>query len=773
MELIDGSPVTPVDAPRKLLDLAVQMADGLSAAHAAGIVHRDLKPDNILVTREGRVKILDFGLATERAAHAGPDDGTRMATGTQPGTILGTVAYMSPEQARGETPLTAQSDQFSLGLVLYELAAGRRAFHRGSTAETMTAIIREDPDPLPASTPAPLRWVIERLLAKDPAGRYDSTRDLYRELRLIRERLSEASGSATAVVEPTRARRRGGRGMELAAGVLAGVMLGSALAWLALGRTPAAADLSALRFTAIATEPVEETAPSWAPDGKSIAYVALAGGEPQIFTRAVGGGDAAQITRGTPGATNPSWSPDGSAIYFNSDGGLWVVGSAGGIPDRIFEHAGGYAVHPDGETIAFQRGGAIWTAARGEEPREIPYSNEIPPPLTLAGFSPDGSRLAAMSGDGIWILGYPADASPQHHSIASIQDASWMSDSRRLVLTRILGPEAHTLSMLDIVTGDHRVFYTSPHAMTSGAVSRDGTRVAYVAGRIQWNIMEVSATDARTRALNSSADISMYPAWAPGGTRYLFAMYRGGRWSVHDASLTDGISRRLMDLETGVAFVRLAPDGSQLTFGTGEPGSGEQVMLANLSGRMSPLDPEAPGPTSDAIWSPDGRHVMYVRRVPPDRVEVVRIRPGSTSAPEVLATYPLSDDARLRVPVDWSPDGHHVLTRSGQGRFYLSTADFATERPLPSGRLCGAAGFSKDGRTVLGGCRNRSLAGAPWQLWSVDVATGAERLVGNIQLPAAAAGLRGFSMHPDGTRFLTSVAIFAYDIWMLEGFAAQ
>src|SRR5262245_37930873 len=195
MELVDGRPVASVETPRKLLDLAVQMADGLSAAHAAGIVHRDLKPDNVLVTREGRVKILDFGLATETRL-MGQEDATRSAPGTAPGTILGTVCYMSPEQARGERALGPQSDQFSLGLVLYELAAGRPAFRRQSAAETMTAIIREDPEPLPASIPPPLRWVIDRLLAKDPVDRYDSTRDLYRELRQIRDRLSDATNAS-------------------------------------------------------------------------------------------------------------------------------------------------------------------------------------------------------------------------------------------------------------------------------------------------------------------------------------------------------------------------------------------------------------------------------------------------------------------------------------------------------------------------------------------------------------------------------------------------
>src|ERR1017187_2552870 len=123
MEYVDGSPVTPPDSPRKLLDIAVQMSDGLAAAHAAGVVHRDLKPDNILITREGKIKILDFGLSKAGQSKLGPDDATLAVPGnlTDPGTTLGTIAYMSPEQARGEANLTPQSDQFSLGLVLYGL----------------------------------------------------------------------------------------------------------------------------------------------------------------------------------------------------------------------------------------------------------------------------------------------------------------------------------------------------------------------------------------------------------------------------------------------------------------------------------------------------------------------------------------------------------------------------------------------------------------------------------------------------------------------------
>jgi len=201
MELVEGELLRDMLSRgaiplQRAIPIAAQAADGLAKAHEAGVIHRDLKPENLMVSRDGFAKILDFGLAKLIAPNTDQqlDDGTLGASETFPGTVLGTVEYMSPEQASG-LPLDFRSDQFSFGSVLYEMVTGKRSFQRRSMAETLAAILRDDPEPvasLNTQAPAPLCWLIERCLAKNPKERYASTRDLARELATIRERLSEA-----------------------------------------------------------------------------------------------------------------------------------------------------------------------------------------------------------------------------------------------------------------------------------------------------------------------------------------------------------------------------------------------------------------------------------------------------------------------------------------------------------------------------------------------------------------------------------------------------
>ena len=404
MELVEGKTLRELVASgepvpmKKLLDVAVQTAEGLAKAHSAGIVHRDLKPENLMVSRDGFVKILDFGLA--KLVEPVTEDASVLPTAapspTQPGTVLGTAGYMSPEQASGQS-VDFRSDQFSLGTILYEMASGKRAFQRKTGAETLVAIIREEPEPLSQlapKAPAPVRWIVERCLAKDPEERYASTKDLARDLKSLRDHLSETSLSGgLEAAEAPRVRRRG----WLIPALLA-LLVGTGLGFLA--RTVLAGKPSApIQFRRLTYQRGRTVSARFAPDGQTIVYSAAWGGRPvELFStradipesRSLGMPDAAVLSVSSTGELAVSLNRRGIMGY-ETTGVLARVPLAGGAPREILESVQDADWSPDGQALAVCR--VVGSRSRLEYPiGKVLY--ETPGWVNGVRISPDGTLLA-------------------------------------------------------------------------------------------------------------------------------------------------------------------------------------------------------------------------------------------------------------------------------------------------------------------------------------------------------------------------------------------
>jgi eukaryotic-like serine/threonine-protein kinase len=372
---------------RKALELAVAIAHGLAAAHDKGIVHRDLKPENLFITRDGRPKILDFGLARVRPLAGSPQDATgSLVAGTEPGTIMGTVGYMSPEQVRGQEA-DQRSDIFSLGAVLYEMLAGRRAYHADTTAETMTAILKQDPAELPASVPGALDRVVRRCLEKRPEERFQSARDLAFALEAM-------SGVGTASAPRVEAPRpRGARWLVplLAALVLAGSHAGL-FVW---GRRTATTAAPRFRQLTFRRGPIDSA--RFAPDGQTVVFSANWEGRGfDLMTARVGSPEWRSL--GLP-AGNVAAISSGAEIALligtERRARLARVPLAGGAPREVAEDVTDADWAPDGEHLAICR------ARGGLDILEYPIGHKLPRAMCASPASPPretASRLWPVGG---------------------------------------------------------------------------------------------------------------------------------------------------------------------------------------------------------------------------------------------------------------------------------------------------------------------------------------------------------------------------------------
>ena len=613
---------------RKAVEFALQTARGLAAAHQRGIVHRDLKPENLFLTRDGVVKILDFGLAKLIVSEASSSETSMATVGfTEVGVVLGTAGYMSPEQVRGQL-VGHRSDIFSLGAILYEMLSGKRAFEGKTAADTMSAILKEEPAELSTSgrslAPA-LGRVVDRCLEKDPAERFQSARDLAFNLELLGR---EETGSGAAVTLPA------SKGRRWLIAILGGLALFGAagLGFLARGLKPRAENSSPAEVRRLTDFVGMEEFPAVSPDGKSVAFTAEVSGRRQIWVRLLAGGSPLQVTRDDADHQYPRWSPDSSSlIYFSpsqepdGEGKIWQISALGGTARPLVSSLAGADLSHDGKHIAY------FHSNRGD--------------IELAVADPDGSNPRRLT-----IL-------PTEYNYS---DLRWSPDDRKLGFQRGR-------------TFDYDVFYVPAEGGSLQAITQDGNPLEGFAWLPDGSGVVYSSSRGDTVLYLRTMNL-----WSvqTGGKNLRQLTFGGTSYISPDLDRNGNIvaTRRQIQFDIWRFPVDGSPEqnvrrGAQITHQTGTvqtpsagPGDRELVYLSDSGGhgnlwilnletqqnRQVTFEHDPQLAIGVPVWSPDGKHIAYVKRgLSAWNVDLWLMNPDGSDAHKV------SDGAGWAC---WSPD---------------------------------------------------------------------------------------------------------------------
>jgi Tol biopolymer transport system component len=720
MELLEGETLRERLAegplpPRKAAIIGGQIARGLGAAHEKGVVHRDLKPENVFITREGRTKILDFGLAivVERAESSPTTTRAETRTSlTSPGSVIGTVSYMSPEQVRGGS-VDARSDIFAFGSLLYEMLTGQRAFARETSAETMTAILREEPaEPAAMSgetIPPALLRVVRRCLEKRPEERFQSARDLGFAVENSMESSGVTSGAHPAAAVDGMASRAGGRGALIAAGLLGAIALGGMVGAL-LGyragtdRAGAAEPVRVRRLTVSGAD----RDPTASPDGRVIAFTSERDGIPRIWLKQLAGGGEGPLTEGPDNV--PRFSPDGSSILFVRDEGgmlsLYRQALVGGTARRLVADAGEGEMAPDGERVAFIRvledglaTSAIGVAGAREGGGELIYRTE----RLLYGvrWSPDGTAIAAVA-SGI------AGNAPDNRVVLLDAESGELLDEESDALSTPLSSPVWTaggslvFARAGTLVGDQgeptsRVVRREPRSGREVVLFHEenlfpilGLRAHATTidvlgqGRLVLHQTEVGQHLYQVAAPGTIGPLTLtrgegrdrQPTHAPDGRRVLFASNRSGNLDLWMVDRDGMVLRQITDDEAQDWDPAYAADGRRIAWSS-DRGGHLEIWVADANGTGARQVSDDGQGAENPSFTPDGEWIVYASANPAKR-GVWIVRSGGGSARQIASGAFLTPEV--------SPDGRFVSAVQrdlDETRTTIRVFELATGRVVP------------------------------------------------------------------------------------------